>query len=67
MAYNVCVSCDCCGEELLAEKNKTVSITQAKKIARLHGWKVTVEDGWYCTDCLWKITPQPDRPVREDA
>lgn len=62
MAYKVCVACECCGEELFEAKNETVSITRARQLARKAGWKVTEDGGWYCKDCLWKITPRPDRP-----
>ena len=65
MAYKVYVTCDCCGEELFAITNKTVSITRAEKTARAHGWKVT-PTGWFCSDCLWKTKPPP-RPVEEVA
>lgn len=66
MAYNVHVSCDCCGEELFATTNQTVSITRAEQIAKKRGWKTTKTGGWYCKDCLWKITPPPERPDREN-
>ena len=33
-------------------------------IAKKRGWKTTKTGGWYCKDCLWKITPPPERPDR---
>lgn len=61
MAYNVYVACDCCGEELFVVTNKTISITNAGKIAKSRGWKVN-QQGWYCQDCLWKTKLPPVRP-----
>lgn len=59
MAYNINVTCDCCGEELFSMKNESMNITRAAQLARKQGWKIE-DGGWYCKDCLWKITPPPE-------
>lgn len=55
MAYNIYICCDRCGNESFSWINTTVSLYYAIRIARMHGWMVTQNNGFYCPSCKEKL------------